>query len=47
MKKTLQVLLDPEDHEKVKELARENSSSESAAGRKLIQDALRTRESQG
>ncbi|HLU29914.1 MAG TPA: hypothetical protein VKZ65_15905 [Glycomyces sp.] len=43
MKKTLQVLLDPQDYEQVKHLAEEDSSSDSAAGRKLIQIALRAR----
>jgi len=44
MKKVLQTLLDESEFEQVKKIAEEDSSSDSAAGRKVILAGLRALE---
>lgn len=41
MKKVLQTLLDESEHEEIKKIATEDSSSDSAAGRKVILAGLK------
>lgn len=42
MKKVVQVLLDPTEYEAVRDIAEQDASSSSAAGRKLIRMGLET-----